>query len=219
MLEKMYDLAVKDNSDIVICDMVDYYEDGSKKIFNCTKYKSVYTVTASACNKIFKKDLINDIRFLNGLWYEDLNFTTKLLLNNPKISVISNLYYNCHSRKLSIMNNNNSIKNLDIISVIDDLRNYAKQNNLYDENLFKYLTFDHILITAINRVSNQKSKDKKIVIKKLRTYCKLHINDYRSQNFYKNIPIQRKIIATLNFYGFNNTSKLLLKVKSKIGGV
>ena len=216
MLEKMYNLAIKDNSDVVICDMMDYYEDGSKKFFNCTKYDSVYKVTPSACNKIFKREIINNIRFLNGLWYEDFNFTTKILLNDPKISTISGLYYNCHARKVSTMNNNNSIKNLDIITVIEDLKDYACKNNLFNEDIFKYLIFDHILITSINRVSKQKNKDKNMVITKLRNYCKENLVCYKSQNFYKSIPLQRKFIATLNYHGFNSISKLLLKIKSKI---
>lgn len=218
MLERMYNLAIQDNSELVICDMVDYYEDGSKKVFNCTKYDSVYTVTPSACNKLFKKEIINNIRFLNGLWYEDFNFTTKILLNNPKISTIPNLYYNCHARKVSTMNNNNSIKNLDIITVLNDLKDYAKKNNLYDENLFEYLIFDHILITSINRVTNQKNKDKNLVIKELRVYCKENLRNYKEKDFYKVVPIQRKLIASLNYHGFNNISSFLLNVKSKIGG-
>ena len=195
---------------------LDYYEDGSKKFFNCTKYDSVYKVTPSACNKIFKREIINNIRFLNGLWYEDFNFTTKILLNDPKISTISGLYYNCHARKVSTMNNNNSIKNLDIITVIEDLKDYACKNNLFNEDIFKYLIFDHILITSINRVSKQKNKDKNMVITKLRNYCKENLVCYKSQNFYKSIPLQRKFIATLNYHGFNSISKLLLKIKSKI---
>ena len=215
-LEKMYNIAIKNNSDIVICDMVDYYEDGTKKIFNCTKYNSVYTVTPSACNKIFKKEIIGNIRFLNKLWYEDFNFTTKILLSNPQISVISGLYYNCHARNLSTMNNNNSAKNLDMITVIDDLIEYAKSNNLYDENIFKYLIFDHILISTINRVTLQKNREKNIVVRKLRKYCKTNINDYKKQNFYKTIPLQRKVIANLNYYGLNNISRFLLAIKSKL---
>lgn len=216
MLEKMYNLAIKDNSDIVICDMMDYYEDGSKKFFNCTQYDSVYKVTPSACNKIFKREIINNIRFLNGLWYEDFNFTTKILLNNPKISTISNLYYNCHSRKVSTMNNNNAIKNLDIITIIEDLKDYAYKNNLFNDNLFEYLIFDHILITSINRVTNQKSKDKNKVIRELRNYCKKNLKNYKTKDFYKSIPVQRKFVASLNYHGLNNISKLLLNIKSHI---
>jgi len=72
------------------------------------------------------------------------------------------------------------------------------------------------LITTINRVSKQKSKDKKKVIKELRKYCKLNLKDYKKQEFYKNIPNNRKIIANLNYYGFHNSSKMLLNMKSKI---
>lgn len=212
----MYNLAIRENSDIVICDMADYYENGTKIIHNCTKYDFVYKVTPSACNKIFKKEIIKNIRFLDGVWYEDLNFTTKMLLKEPKISTISNLYYNCNVRNGSIMNNENSIKNLDMIKVIEDLKDYAKENNIYKENVFKYLIFDHILITTINRVSKQKSKAKKKVIKELRKYCKLNLKDYKKQEFYKSIPNNRKIIANLNYYGFHNVSKMLLNMKSKI---
>ena len=184
MLERMYGVAIKENSDIVICDMIDYYEDGTRKFLNCTKFNSIYNVTPSASNKIFRKSFINNVRFLNGLWYEDFNFTTKLLFNNPKISTISNLYYNCHSRKDSTMNNNNSKKNLDIITIIEDLKQYAKQNNLYDDNIIKYLIFDHILITTINRVERQKNLEKSDVIKKLRSYCKQNLKNYKKQPFY-----------------------------------
>lgn len=212
----MYNNAIENNSDVVICDMVDCYENGETKIYNCTKYNSVYEVTPSSSNKIFKKESIKELSFLSGIWYEDFNFTTKILLKNPEISVISKPFYNCNVRNLSTMNNNNSVKNLDMITVIDDLIQFSKDNNLYNENIINYLIFDHILITTINRVAFQKNKDKKNVIKKLRKYCKENIKDYTKQEFYKSIPKQRKIIAQLNYYGLHNLSKLLLQIKSKL---
>lgn len=214
----MYNKAKEDNSDLVICDMMDHYENGTKKYLNCTKFKSVYTVSPSASNKIFKKTLINNLKFLNGKWYEDFNFTTKVLLENPKISVISEAYYNCHVRNSSTMNNNNSLKNLDMIDVIDDLIVYAKNKNLYNENIFKYLIFDHILITTINRVSMHKNSDAKKVISVLRKYAHNNLNNYKKLPFYGTISKQRKIIATLNYYSLHNISKILLIFKSKIKG-
>jgi len=109
---------------------------------------------------------------------------------------------------------NNSL--LSSLIRIDDLIKYAKDNNLYDENIFKYLIFDHILITTINRVAFKKNKEKKKVIKELRKYSKLNLKNYKKQEFYKLIPKQRKIISKLNFYGLHNISKLLLTIKSKI---
>ena len=59
-LEDMYNLAKKENSDIVICDMIDHYitdNNSEKQIYhNCTNYDSVYEVTPSASNKIFKRN-------------------------------------------------------------------------------------------------------------------------------------------------------------------
>ena len=214
-LEKMYNLAKKEKSDIVICDMVDHYP--NKTIYhNCTKYKSVYKVTPSACNKIFKKTIIKDIKFLSKLWYEDFNFTTKILLKNPKISTISEGLYHCNCREESTMNNNNSLKNLDMLIVINDLIEYQKELKIYDKNLTSYLIFDHVLITTINRVTAQKSKNKKEVLNKLVEYCHTNISDYKKQKFYKTISKNRKIIAWLNYHKMYNISKIILKVKEKI---
>ena len=59
-LEKMYDLAKKEKSDIVICDIIDHYLD-YEIYHNCTKYNSVFEVTPSACNKIFKRKWCMDL--------------------------------------------------------------------------------------------------------------------------------------------------------------
>ena len=215
-LEEMYNLAHQNKSDIVVCDMIDHYEDGSSKEFNCTKYTSVYEVTPSACNKIFKRSIIGNIRFLNGEWYEDFNFTTKLLMLDVKIDTISKCFYHCHARRISTMNNNNSLKNLDIITVINDLIKYAKENNLYDRNIFSYLIFDHILITTINRVSKQHSENKKEVLNKLNEYCKNNLSNYKKLPFYKNVKLTRKIIANLNYMKLYKLSHLLLNIKAHI---
>ena len=68
-LKEMYNLAKKNNSDVVICDMVDHLTSGKILYHNCTVYDNVYEVTPSACNKIFKRSIIGDIKFLSRLWY------------------------------------------------------------------------------------------------------------------------------------------------------
>ena len=216
-LEKMYSLAKKDNSDIVICDMVDHY--ANYTIYhNCTKYNSVFEVTPSACNKIFKKELIKDFRFLSKLWYEDFNFTTKILFNTDKISNISEGFYHCNCGHESTMNNNNSKKNLDMIIIMDDIINYLKENKKYDENIVSYLIFEHILITTINRLAFQKSKDKKETINIFLKYCKDNISNYTKLPFYNKISRNRKIIAWLYYHDLYNVSKIILLLKGKMKG-
>ena len=65
-------------------------------------------------------------------------------------------------------------------------------------------------------MAKQKNKDKKNVIKELTKYCKNNIGEYKKYKYYKNIPINRKIIANLNYYGLSKISILLLNIKAKL---
>lgn len=218
-LELMYKALEKHKSDIAVCDMVDHFLNGEKIYHNCTKYKFKYEKTGSACNKMFKKELIGTLKFHNSIWYEDLNFTTKLLMKTDKIVTISKGLYHCNVREKSIMNNNNSLKNLDIIFCLDDLKEYFIQNKISNwEEVYAYLVFHNILIGAINRVTVQNNADKKNVIHKLKNYCKNNINNYQKYNFYKSEPTNTKIIAKLNYQGLNKLSQKLLLIKQKIKG-
>lgn len=216
MYEKMLNIAKKESSEIVICDMIDHYP--NETIYHdCTKFETPFEKTPSASNKIFKKDLIGNMRFLEDkIWYEDMNFTTKLLLQQPKISIISEGLYHCHAHEGSTMLNNNSIKNLDIIRCIDDVKEYAIKNNLYDEETFSYIVFQHILITSIMRVAAHKNKDKRYVIKEFVKYCHKNIGKYKKYNYYKKVTLNRKIVANLNYIGLYKISVLLIKIKSKL---
>lgn len=214
-LEEMYNIAKKEKSDIVICDMVDHY-DNYEVYHDCTNFNSVYEKSPSVCNKIFNKKLIEDIKFVESkLWYEDLNFTTKVLLKTSNISVINKGFYHCHCRAESTMTNNNSLKNLDIIIIMDDLKDYLIKNNLFDEVLFGYLIYTHILVTGINRVVVQNDPNKGVVIKILKNYCKLNIKSRKK--IYKAFILKKKVklLAFLNINGLHYISKLLLNLKKK----
>lgn len=212
--KEMYEKAEKEKSDIVVCDMVDVYKD--KEIYqDCTNFKKLYQTTPSVCNKIFKKELFDEVKFKGKMWYEDLNIMLKIMNNIKKISVINKGYYRCNCRDNSTMRNNNSKKNLDMIWAIDDAKDYQIENKIFNKDVYSYVVFDNILITTINRVQEQKNKDKKEVIKKLNSYCKQNISDYRKQPFYKEIPRNRKIVAFLNYHGLSKISQILINIKRK----
>lgn len=138
--------------------------------------------------------------------------------NTDKISNISEGFYHCNCGHESTMNNNNSKKNLDMIIIMDDIINYLKENKKYDENIVSYLIFDHILITTINRLALQKSKDKKETINIFLKYCKDNISGYTKMPFYNEISRNRKIIAWLNYHDLYNVSKIILLLKGKMKG-
>ncbi len=60
--KEMVAIAEKENSDIVVCDMIDLYKD--KKIYHdCTNISNNLNIIHSVCNKIFKKELFADQKF------------------------------------------------------------------------------------------------------------------------------------------------------------
>ena len=68
MYERMLEAIERENADIAYCDMDDYYEDGTVVYHDVTNFTDPLTVTCSACNKLFRRNFIEDAQFPVGLW-------------------------------------------------------------------------------------------------------------------------------------------------------
>lgn len=210
MFKKMIDVLESENSDMVICDM--YYEKNSKKEkVSGTDFENIYESIVSVCNKIFKKTIINNQKFIENMWYEDYNFFINLCLKNPKYSLCKEPLYTYNIHDNSTMNNNNSLKNLDIIIATEDIISKTEDTDIKDT-----LIVNHILLDAINRVQMQKNKDKKNVINKLNIYIHKNIKNIFQTKVYKKSSFKKKIILVLNFYRLSLISKVLLKIKRSV---
>ena len=216
MYEEMYWKAKDENADIVICDMIDHYTD-HEIYHHSSRFSDKFSVTASACNKMFRTKFIGNIRFPVGLWYEDLEFTTKQLMKTENISVIHKGFYHCHCRSFSIMNNNDSEKNKDILTVIEHLESFAKENGWSSkyEDTIKYLYIDHVLITTINRLEKQNNKEKRNVINYLREMVKKKYPKIYKDQVFRYLQRNRRVIARLNMMGLSMVSRFILYVKAK----
>ncbi|WMJ23076.1 glycosyltransferase family 2 protein [Paludicola sp. MB14-C6] len=218
MYEQLFHHMIDNDADIAVCDMVDNYP--NKTIYhNSSDITNKFSVTPSACNKLFKATLVGDCDFPAGLWYEDFCFTTKLLLKTDKLVGVNKGYYHCHCLEESTMHNHNSVKNLDMLSVMTILKEYIDtldQSEQYTD-IFEFMLLHHVVITSINRVAIQKNEQKHMVISKMREYVKAYIPKLKSCKSYNQLPNNRKIIAWLNYNGLYHISKLLLGIKAKNG--
>lgn len=218
MYETMYKIAKENDADIVICDTTDHYKDHCV-CHKPSEFENKLRQTPSPCNKMFKRSFIGDLRFPEGkIWYEDFTFVTQLLMQTDKIARCHKEFYHCNCRDVFTMNNNNAPKNLDIISALDLIIDYAKQNGLYVryKDDLDFMVIDHILITTINRVAKQTHPEKEQVIKKLREYVKKQLPEVRKLQVFKDMPTNRRIIASLNLSGLHNLSRRILNLKSKM---
>ena len=153
MFEKLYNIGKINNSDIVITRDSTITENGNiydNQYFNKfeNKKENAFFGNMGVCNKIYRRSLIENIKFKEKVWYEDLAFTIKTLINANKIDYYfdESLYYYL-KRNGSTMNNSNVDRNLEILLAFDDALEYINKNkyNKYYE-VIEFLAIDHIYI-------------------------------------------------------------------------
>ena len=118
-------------------------------------------------NKLYKKELFNEIEFPKGKRYED-DFTTYKILGKIHKMVSSNrILYNYVQRKKSIMHQKFSLKRLDALEVFDNYINVFKWHSdkyLFDKCLVRHL---RVLTTILEELYNsdygEKDKIKEIL--------------------------------------------------------
>lgn len=219
MYTEMYEKAKGEDADIVICDTTDHYP--TYDVYHhASRFESKFAVTPSACNKIFRRDFVGDIRFPEGLWYEDFEFTTKNLMLTEKIGVIHKSFYHCHCREVSTMTNNNAEKNLDMLTVLGNLTRYVEEKGMTEKykDVLEYLYLDHLLISTVNRLKAQKNKNKNKIIRRMVSEVKKRYPKFYKDAVFTQMAKNRKIIALLNYAGLSGLSKLILSIKAKSKG-
>ena len=128
---------------------------------HCLEYVVVW-------NKIYKRDLFNEVRFTTGMIYEDEVISPKILIKAKKVARTERILYNYRTdNEESVMSARYSLKNLDILKAIELRMEIFKNNGLhkyYEKDSFKYLY--KILLNEIEL--KQLDGDNKAIIKDLK---------------------------------------------------
>jgi len=122
MLEKLYETAINNSSDIAICDYMEEYTNRTiekKSLFVDAEniHKSYILSVAGPCSKIIKTDIFkqNDLKFLENNIYEDLAIIPTLALYTQKISYCKEFLYHYVIRNNSTMQQSKYNKKLESI--------------------------------------------------------------------------------------------------------
>lgn len=78
--------------------------------------------------KLYKKNLLDKVRFTNGLCYEDLDFFYRYCLLCDRIAVTFEKLYFYRQHPASIMHTW-SPQRLDVLNVVDEIERYMSENN------------------------------------------------------------------------------------------
>ena len=224
MYKKLYNKAKENNYDIVVCGNYNVSEDYQNKNIDAfinnynTDLENIFFGKMAVWNKIYKRDILikNKLEFKEKVWYEDLAFTLKAIMNSNTFAFIDEPLYDYLIREGSTMNNSNVKRNLEILEAFNDILSYI-QHNKKEEYFSKieFLAIDHIYISAIVRVLKAEADDKvkRETINKLIDYMNKKFPNYKNNKYINTLSKNRKIIYKLiniKMYGLIN---LIFKVR------
>ena len=112
------------------------------------------------------------------------------------------------------MNNENARKNLDMLEIMEDLREFTEREGRRDD--YEYLLINHVLLDSVNRLALQHTPAKLEVIWLMRAYVREHIPKLTACAAWQREPRNRRIIMKLNYDGLEDLSKLILNTKKAL---
>ena len=224
MYKKLYNKAKENNYDIVVCGNYNVSEDYQNKNIDAfinnynTDLENIFFGKMAVWNKIYKRDILikNKLEFKEKVWYEDLAFTLKAIMNSNTFAFIDEPLYDYLIREGSTMNNSNVQRNLEILDAFNDILSYI-QHNKKEEYFSKieFLAIDHIYISTIVRVLKAEADDKvkRETINKLIDYMNKKFPNYKNNKYINTLSKNRKIIYKLINMKMYKLVDLIFKVK------
>ena len=234
-LEKLYNLAEDKSLDLIIFKMLNFKNLTGRKykrLFdemyylerlvkdNVFTFEDVKEFAPEMCvnlqGKFFKRELIQDIKFLNGYIFEDVPFFLEALIKSERTYFL--LEHLCHKRdrRNSIMTTFNK-KYLDYIDIMFYVNDVARAYGKYEE-LKPYL-YQHIIHTNQYMLSRLGIGTKWAYYEKMKKDYILHkeIEDVYDELYYKYQAIYDSTIKSNNFITQQiRISYLFLKNKKKV---
>ena len=172
----------------------------------------LFKVSHTAANKLYKASFLEkfDVKFLDGYYYEDLEFFYRVFLKSQKASLLDEFIYFYRIRDNSITTKGD-IKSFDIFKILEITKSHLMEADIYslvkkDWLMFVIVNFKYVYL----RLNMEYKNDFLESMKKY--YGLFELGDvedfkdwhYEDQSFYRSIPISRDHeIFDLNFEKFN----------------
>jgi glycosyltransferase involved in cell wall biosynthesis len=182
MFQDLYNRLRKHDADIAQCsfrrvtgdEMIEAKEpDNEKIISNLEALDYIYTPYCVdfivAWNKLYKKELFNDLRFPKSKIHEDEFTTYKLFYRATKIVICDKKYYYYFQSPNSIIRSNFSIKKLDYAEAMEERISFFKEKDMeyfYRLALKKYALWLLNFYYRNYKAINQSTEIKQLILKK-----------------------------------------------------
>lgn len=230
--EKLMQSIIDSKAEIAICDIKVVDEDTNTEVISrcCNNDEfTVYNVVdnglaASACNKLFKKELISKYKFAEGKVNEDIAVVIPTIVNAKMITYAKTYYYYVQ-RGGSIQNSGFSDKRFDIFYGVKTTLERIKDNKDY-ESLKDAIVFNQLIVLLIYVIPKEKNWNRRKEI--LKKYNEL-VYEYQirqNHNFWtflqncgKKHRIYYKMLFKLNCEGHYSLSNSLMSIYNLLSKV
>lgn len=201
----MYNVAKKENADMVECDFLWEYPDKIREdigvIYN-NKKEMLEKARVVAWNKLIKREIIQkeNIEFPLGLRYEDVEFFYKLVPYLNKVSFVKKCLIHYVQREDSIANTQN-IRTKEIFTVLDNVISYYKEKGFYEEykQQLEYIYVRFLLCSSLKRMCKIKDKfQRKQALKENWDNINNKFPDWKKNQILKNKSLKNLYIRSVN---------------------
>ena len=197
-LEKLYNKISKENLDIVVCNYIELNEELNiekkvkiKSFDNTTIDKTpelLLSINKSPWNKIYRKSILENIKFPTDLKYEDTEFLCKVLYNS-KIGYVDE-YLNYY-----VIHNNSETTTMDkrvfdILNIVDNIRKFYENSNDYIKEYIDKMSLQILTTYTIQQRYQKDKKSAKEFINKAFNYMEKNISNFKKNSYFKDRGIK-----------------------------
>ena len=225
MFELLFDLCGKNNTSIAGCDLA-YVYDGTDRVDYCSNAQE-YIMTSSeffelmldvqknvrtgVWNKLYKRELFNNVRFPKGKFFEDVGTMYKLIFQADMISYVSVPgYYYLKQREGAITNEKYSIREYDRLEMSLNMVEYIKKYQPQLQNVVIGYRAVNCHLTIINSMIESKINDTNMI-----QIIKSDLKRYYFQIAHSGISVFKKMQLLLLLINFDLYKHFYLKLKKK----
>ena len=179
MYEEMINTLKKYSANLVICS---YFSDVEIK-YPCEKSMLATVdvvfrlylknkIQAYAWNKLYAKEIFSEIRYTNGILFEDMDILLPVLEKAKKIALLNDKLYHYIQRKASITNSNFNPKQIKCLDIIESHKEYSKNlGGIYDNLIKEYSVFlSWWLLCKMDKILEENKIYAKRFVKTIREY-------------------------------------------------
>lgn len=223
MYEKLFNKAIIDKSDMVLCDIEYVWENsekhkrlnGLKQYKNLDDKKMLFLSPLFAWNKLYHRDLLFNygLVYPKRLWYEDIPVSVPLFAIAQKVSYVNEVLVFYVQRENSIMSSIDSKKMEDIFIVLNQVFEFYKNHNLFDEyrEEIEYIYIEQLMLYGSFRF--YRSPSSFVLVSKALKTMERHFPNWKKNRYIKTLSVHYQYYLKTTSYFTMPLFKMILMIK------